>query len=89
LTKEIARLIEAGQERKVGTFNSHESSAPFPSDLDIRTMKFRDEEYDAAFGKNDLVEVIMSEYLIVFEKATAKEIGKIPLTYSAFYDQEL
>jgi proteasome lid subunit RPN8/RPN11 len=88
-TKELTRLIKAGQERKIGTFHSHESSAPFPSDQDIRIMKFKDELEGDAYGKNDLVEVIISGYLVVFKKVVAKEIGKIPLTNSASYDLEL
>lgn len=88
-TEELSRLIEAGQEHKVGTFHSHESSAPFPSDQDIRIMKFRDELEGDAYGRNDLVEVIISGCLLVFEKVTAKEMGKIPLTDYAFYDLEL
>lgn len=88
-SKELSLLIAAGQEHKVGTFHSHESSASAPSDQDIRIIKFRDELEGDAYGKNDRVEVIMSEYLIILEKVTAEEIGRIPLTYSAFYDQEL
>ena len=85
--KELKRLIQAGQECKVGTFHSHETSAPFLSEQDIRIMKFSDELEDRGYGRNDCVEVIISGCLIVFEKVTARELGRIPLTYSCFFDE--
>jgi proteasome lid subunit RPN8/RPN11 len=87
--EELKRLIEAGQECKVGTFHSHESSASCPSDQDIRIIKLKDELVEGhAFGRNDAIEVILSEHLIVLEKGSAREIGRIALTNSAFYDSQ-
>jgi proteasome lid subunit RPN8/RPN11 len=86
--QELRRLIEAGQERKVGTFHSHESAGSEPSDQDIRIIKLKDLVEANALGKNDVIEVILSEYLIVLEKGSAREIGRLALTNSAFYNSE-
>lgn len=86
--EELRQLIEAGQKRKVGTFHSHESAGSSPSEKDIGSIRLRGDQFFAGkpYGENDVISAILSEFLIIFENGSAREIGRIPVLESAFYE---
>jgi hypothetical protein len=87
--KEINRLINSGQKRKVGTFHSHESAGSNPSEKDIGVIRLNGGDcFGKAFGENDAISAILSEFLIILENGSAREIGRIPVLESAAYDFE-
>jgi len=75
---EIKRLIEEGENVKIGTFHSHEIEARRISNPDRRFIALG-EDAELGDGKNSSVQILISGTLMVHEYGSVEELGKISL----------